>query len=122
MHGPTERMVAKLGKSYTVRNASGGGGRDTSSYSDDGSLTGVLERRSRTPQAVTLSSGEEVESTLEIRAVDVGPTIRERGDADGYPTKLVHPSAPDAETGPTYEVVASHPEDSGVTVLTVVRD
>lgn len=115
MHGPVQRLVKSRGNEYTVRNASGGGGRDSPNYSDDGTLTGVLERRSRTPQVAKLSSGEELESDLEIRAVDVTPTIVGRGES-GYPSKLVHPD------GHTYEVVATYPEDSGVTVLSVVRD
>lgn len=114
MLGPVKRMIASQGSEYTVRNASGGGGRDTPDYSDDGTLTGILERRSR-PSVETLSSGEEIASELEIRAVDIGPDIVGAGDSD-YPSKLVHPS------GQTFEVVATYPEDSGVTVLTVVRD
>ena len=74
MHGPAQRLITSRGKEYTVRNASGGGGRSSPDYSDDGTLTGVLERRTR-PTVETLSSGEAVESELEIRAVDVGPTI-----------------------------------------------
>lgn len=116
MHGPAQRLIKKRGREYTVRNASGGGGgRDVPDYSDDGTLVGVLEQRGR-PTTVTDSSGEEVESDLEIRAVDVTPAIREAGSAAGPPTKLAHPD------GQTFEVLAKHPEDSGVTVLTVVRD
>jgi hypothetical protein len=114
MHGPAQRLIKSRGTEYTVRNASGGGGRSSPDYSEDGTLTGVLERRTR-PTVETLSSGETVESELEIRAVDVAPTIVGQGGSD-YPSKLVHPD------GQTFEVVTSHPEDSGVTVLTVVRD
>jgi len=114
MHGPAKRLIQPQGVEYTVRNASGGDGRDPPSYSDDGTLTGVLEQRSM-PTVESLSSGEDVESDLEIRAVDVGPPIVGAGEED-YPTKLVHPS------GRAFEVLTTHPEDSGVTVLTVVRD
>jgi len=115
MHGPAQRLIRQGGSEYTVRNASGGGGRDTPSYSDGGTLTGVLEQRGR-PRGETDSSGTEVDADLEIRAVVDGQTIREAGSADGYPTRLVHPD------GHTYEVLSTLPEDSGVTVLTVVRD
>lgn len=115
MHGPVLRLIKQQGSEYTIRNASGGGGRDVPNYSDDGTIVGVIERRSRAPGTASTSAGEEIDSTLEIRAVVDGQTIREAGEAD-YPTKLVHPD------GRTYEVVASFPEDSGVTVLTVVRD
>lgn len=114
MHGSAQRLIKSRGNEHTVRNASGGGGRDTPSYSEAGTLTGVLERRS-TPTAETLSSGEEVATDLEIRAVDVTPEIVGAGETD-YPTKVDHPE------GRTFEVVATYPEDSGVTVLTVVRD
>ena len=107
-------MLQSRGVEYTLRNASGGGGRSSPDYSDDGTLTGALERRTR-PTVETLSSGETVESELEIRAVDIGPTIVGQGNSD-YPSKLVHPD------GQTFEVVTTHPEDSGVTVMSVVRD
>jgi len=113
--GAVARLISSEGKEYTVRNASGGGGRDTPDYSDDGTLVGVMERRSRTAQTAKASSGEEIETNLEIRAVDITPTIREAGESGGYPSRLAHPS------GQTFEVVESHPEDSGVTVLSVVR-
>lgn len=116
MHGPIVRMIKKQGVEYTVRNADGGGGRDTPDYSDAGTVVGVLEQRGM-PRTVTDSSGTDVESDLEIRGIpDDSVTIREAGSADGYPTKLVHPQ------GQTYRVLATLPEDSGVTVLTVVRD
>jgi len=116
MHGPIQRMIAKQGAEYTVQNATGGGGRDTPDYSDDGTVVGVLEQRGM-PRTVTDSSGTDIESDLEIRSLpDDSVTIREAGSADGYPTNLVHPQ------GQTYRVLASFPEDSGVTVLTVVRD
>jgi hypothetical protein len=116
--GAVSRLIESEGKEYTIRNASGGGGRDSPDYSDDGTLVGVIERRTRSASVETLSSGEEVESDLEIRAVyDSGSTtIREQGHSDGYPTKLVHPN------GQTYEVVATFDEDAGVTILSVVRD
>jgi hypothetical protein len=117
MHGPAQRLIRQRGTEYTVRNASGGsGGRDTPSYSDDGTLTAVLERQSRTPAVVTTSGGEDVESDLELRAVDDASTttIVEAGQSD-YPTKLVHPE------GQTYRVLATYPEDSGVTVIAVER-
>jgi hypothetical protein len=115
MQGPIQRMLEQQGVEYQLRNASGGGGRDTPTYSDDGTLVGVLEQRGM-PRTVADSSGEDVEADLELRTVLDGQTIREAGSADGYPTKLVHPQ------GQTFEVLASFPEDSGVTVLTVVRD
>ena len=115
MHGPAQRLIRSHGVEYQLRNASGGGGRDTPDYSDDGTLVGVLEQRGM-PRTATDSAGTEVESDLEIRAVVDGQTLREAGSADGYPTKLVHPD------GQTYRLLATFPEDSGVTVLTVVRD
>lgn len=115
MHGPAQRLIRKQGREYTVRNASGpSGGRDSPDYQDDGTIVAVLEQRGR-PRTVSLSSGEDVESDLELRAiVDDTTTIREPGD--GHPTKLVHPE------GKVYRVVAETPEDGGVTVLTVVRE
>jgi hypothetical protein len=117
MHGPAQRLIRQRGSEYTIRNASGGsGGRDTPSYSDDGTLTAVLERL-RGTTTVTNSGGTEIETDLKLRAVTgSGTTIREAGDADGYPTKLDHPD------GLTYRIMERHPEDSGVTVLLVVRD
>jgi hypothetical protein len=115
MHGPAQRLIQKQGSEYHVRNASGGGGRDTPSYGDDGTLVAVLEQRG-TPQTVQNSDGTEVEADLELRAVPDGATLREAGSADGYPTKLVHPQ------GQTYRLLATFVEDSCVTVLTVVRD
>lgn len=117
MHGPAERLIKKRGVEYTIKNATSTGGRSSPSYSDDGTLVGVLEQRSR-PTIETLSSGEAVESDLEIRAVydSSTTTIRGQGDGGGEPTKLVHPD------GHSYEVVVPHPEDGGVTVLMVVRD
>ena len=117
MLGPLERHIQQRGSTYTVRNASGGtGGRDTPDYADDGELVGVLEQR-RTPRRFTDSAGEDVESTLEIRAVpDETVTIDPVGTADGYPTILRHPNGID------YRVLDEHPEDSGVTVLSVVTD
>jgi hypothetical protein len=117
MHGPAARLIQSVGREYTIRNASGGsGGRSTPEYSDDGSLAGVLENRSR-PATTTDSAGEDVESDLEIRAVpgdDV--TVRPAGTADEYPSKLVHPN------GHTYRVLDEHKEDGGVTVYAVVTD
>jgi hypothetical protein len=117
MHGPAARLIQSRGLEYTVRNASGGGGRDTPSYSEDGTLVAVLERRSRSGQTATDSDGTEVDVDLEFRAVpDESVTIREAGSADGYPTLLEHPN------GRTYRVIAETPEDSGVTALSVVRN
>ena len=113
MLGPIARHIEQRGSDYTVRNASGGGGRDAPSYSDDGTIRAVLEQRDRA-ERTTDSSGADVESDLELRALADGVTIREAGD--GYATKFVHPN------GRTYQAVATHPEDSGVTVITVVRD
>lgn len=116
MQGPAARLIAILGVEYTIRNASGGaGGRDTPDYSDDGTVTGVLEQRGMA-RTSTDSAGEEVDSDLGIRAVLDGQTILPAGTADGYPTLLVHPN------GITYRVVDHHPEDSDVDVLSVVRD
>lgn len=120
-------MIKSRGREYTVRNASGGGGRDTPSYSDDGSLIGVVERRGM-PRTVRDSSGADVESDLEIRAIPDGVTLREAGSASGYPTKLfAEPLYGDSygelyAHGPAYRLLEKHTEDAGVTVLTVVRD
>jgi hypothetical protein len=116
MIGPQARNIRQRGKTYTIRNATDSGGdRTAPSYSDDGTLTGVLERRGMAT-VETLSSGDEVETDLEIRAVvDSSTTIVEAG-SDDYPTKLDHPS------GLTYRVLARYPEDSGVDVLSVERE
>lgn len=115
MHGQAKRLIQKMGRTYTVRNATGGsGGLDTPAYSDDGTVVGVIERRSR-PQAMTDSAGEDADGEAQIRVVpDGGVTIQPAGAADGYPTRLVHPG------GATYEVVDEFVEDGGVHVLTVV--
>ena len=116
MHGAIARLIQSQGKEYQLQNASGGGGRDTPSYSDGGTIVGVLERRGR-PQTATDSSGTEVETDLEIRAVpDDGTQLRPAGSNDGYPTLLEHP------TGAEYRLLDMHEEDGGVTVLTVVED
>ena len=116
MHGAIARLIKSRGKEYQLQNASGGGGRDTPSYSDGGTIVGVLERRGR-PQTATDSSGTEVETDLEIRAVpDDGTQLRPAGSNDGYPTLLEHP------TGAEYRLLGVHEEDGGVTVLTVVED
>ena len=116
MHGPIARLIQSQGKEYQLQNASGGGGRDTPSYSAGGAIVGVLERRGR-PQTATDSSGTEVETDLEIRAVpDDGTQLRPAGSNDGYPTLLEHP------TGAEYRLLDVHEEDGGVTVLTVVED
>lgn len=114
--GPYRRMVQQRGREYEVRNATGGGGdRTVPSYPEDpdATLVGVLERRSR-PTVETLSSGEEIETELELRALTDGVEIQERDETE-TPTRLTHPD------GPTYEVVARYPEDSGVDVLTLIR-
>jgi len=116
MHGPIARLIQSQGREYQLQNASGGGVRDTPSYSDGGTIVGVLERRGR-PQTATDSSGTEVETDLEIRAVpDDGTQLRPAGSNDGYPTLLEHP------TGAEYRLLDMHEEDGGVTVLTVVED
>lgn len=115
MHGAARRLIRSQGREYTVRNATGGEGRTTPDYSDDGTVVAVLERRSR-PSVEDISSGEAVETDLELRAVVDGVTIRGKGDTDGQPTKLVHPD------GRTFEAVTTYPEDSGVSVIPVVRD
>lgn len=116
MKGPLERMIRQRGEEYTVRNATGGSGRESPSYSDDGSVTGVIERRGQ-PRVTTDSAGEDVEVDLEIRVADTsGTTITESGASDSYPTRLIHPD------GNEYVVLEAHPEDSNVTVLSVVRD
>jgi hypothetical protein len=116
MIGPQTRNIRQRGKTYTIRNASDSNSdRTVPSYSDDGTLVGVLERRSQ-PTVVTLPSGDEIETELQLRAViDSGTTIVEAG-SDDYPTKLDHPS------GLTYRVLVRHPEDSGVDVLSVERE
>lgn len=117
MHGPVQRLIQSQGAEYTVRNASGGGGRDTPTYSDDGSLVAVIERRGLA-RTVTGSDGSDVAADLELRAVvDDTTTIREAGSSSGYPTKLVS-----STTSVVYRVVDSYLEDGGVTVLTVVED
>lgn len=118
MKGASRKAINAVGRDYTIRNASGGGGRDAPSYSDDGTLRAVIERRTLTPTIERQSAGEEVAVDLEIRAVydAASTTIREQGSSTGYPTKLVHPN------GQTYEVVATHDEDGDVTVIAVVRD
>lgn len=116
MQGPAQRLIKKQGKDYTIRNATGGGDRDLPSYSDDGTLTAVLERRGR-PRTVTDSAGTELEADLEIRAiVGSSTTIKTADDTDSYPTRLIHPN------GTTYRVLQQHEEDGGVTVLPVVVD
>jgi len=122
MVGPTKRLIQKQGREYEVYNAADSGGdRTTPNYGLDGNpdntLIGVLERRSRAPSTVTDSSGDDIESTLELRAVfDSSETTIVEAAEDDYPTKLVHPD------GPVYRVLAKFPEDSGVTVLTLERD
>lgn len=115
MHGAAQRLILARGTEYTVQNAAGGGGRDVPNYGDDGTLTAVVEQRSM-PRTFSKSEGTEIDADLELRAVvESGTTIREAGESGGYPTTLVGPSK-------TYRVVHRHPEDSGVTVLTVTED
>lgn len=117
MHGPQQRLIQSQGTEYTVRNASGGGGRDTPTYSEDGTLVAVIEQRSL-PRTVSDSDGADVEANLELRAVlDDSITLREAGAGDGYPTKLESNT-----TSVVYQVVDQHVEDGGITVLTVVED
>lgn len=116
MKGAEKKAIEAVGKQYAVRNSVGSerDGRSSPDYADVGQLTGVLERRS-TPTTVTLSSGEDVEIDLEIRAVDPEPNIIGQGNSN-YPTKLTHPN------GDAFEVVDTIPEDGGVTLITVVPD
>lgn len=118
MLGAERKLIAQQGETYTVRNASGGdGGRDLPSYSDDGTLVGVIRRSRGAPQPVPDSAGEDVTPDFEIRAVpDSSVTITPAGTADSYPTKLVGPG------GRGYRVLDEVTEDGGVTVLPVVRD
>lgn len=116
MQGAIKRLIRSQGNEYIVRNAEAPtGDRETPSYSEAGVVTGVLEQR-RMPRVETLSSGEEVETTLEIRVVTDAdsPDLVGAGQTE-FPSLLEHPD------GQTYRVVASFPEDSGVTVLTVDR-
>lgn len=115
MQGPAQRLIRSRGNEYDVQNASGGSGRDVPTYSSDGTLVGVLERRGR-PRMTTDSAGEDIETDLEIRAIVDGVTIVEAGTNDSYPTKLAHPS------GKEYRVLDEFPEDSGVSVLAVIED
>lgn len=118
MKGPAYRLIQSQGNEFDVHNATGGtGGRDTPDYSSDGTVVvGVLEQRGM-PKTMKDSAGEDVETDLEIRAVpDDNVTIQTAGTADGYPTKLIHPS------GQAYRVIDAFPEDSGVTVFRVVTD
>jgi hypothetical protein len=116
MIGPQARNIRQRGVEYTIRNATDSSGdRTTPSYSDDGTLVGVLERRGMAT-VETLSSGDEVETDLELRAVvdDSGALVE--AAEDDWPTKLEHPD------GLVYRVLAKYPEDSGVTVLTLERE
>lgn len=116
MPGPVQRLIQSKGTEYQVRNADGSGGRSTPAYNSGNTLVAVLERRGM-PQTATDSDGTEVETDLELRAVPGdGVTLRPAGSDDGYPTLLDHPS------GKTYRLIDKHPEDSGVTALTVVED
>lgn len=116
MKGAALRLIRKLGREYTVRNATGGsGGLDTPDYADDGTVIGgAIERRSR-PQAMADSAGEDVDGEAQIRIIPKdGVTISPAGGEGSYPTRLVHPD------GVVYEVVDTFIEDGGVHVLTVV--
>lgn len=116
MLGAIIRMIKSQGRDYVVHNATGGGGRTTPNYTDDGTLTAVLESR-REPRTVTNSDGTEVMIELEMRAVpDEDTTLRPAGDADGFPTLLEHP------TGVMYRVLDIYEEDNGVTVLSVEEE
>lgn len=116
MMGPQARNIRQRGREYTIKNASDSNAdRTVPSYSGDGTLVGVLERRSQ-PTVVTLPSGDEIETELQLRAViDSTTTIVEAG-SDDYPTKLDHPD------GLSYRVLVKHPEDSGVSILSVERE
>jgi len=115
MHGPIARMIQSQGQAYTVRNASGGGGRSTPSYSETGTVTAVLESRGM-PQTATDTDGTEVETDLELRVVDDGVTLVPAGSGEGYPALL------DGPNGRTYRLLDTYVDDGGVTVLTVVTD
>lgn len=127
MHAAIGRHIRSRGRSFSIQNATGGGGRDTPSYSDDGTLAGILERRGL-PRTVKDSDGVEVEADLEIRTIAGSATIREAGSTGGYPTKLISgPLFGDSYGssyghGTVYRVLNKHTEDGGVTVLTVVED
>jgi hypothetical protein len=116
MHGPQARNIRQRGTEYDVLNASDANAdRTVPSYSKTATLIGVLDRRTQ-PEVVELSSGEEVETTLQLRAVpDSSVTLVESGN-DDYPTKLDHPD------GLTYRLLVKYPEDSGVTVLSLERE
>jgi hypothetical protein len=117
MHGPAQRHIRQRGTEYEVRNATGSGSDlDMPNYSKTNTLVGTLEQRQRTPSVEGQSSGEDIDRELEVRAVyDTSQvTIREQGESD-YPTILRHSSGRD------YRVIATHPEDSGVTVIAVER-
>lgn len=117
MHGPARRLIESQGREYGVYNAAGDGrGIESPDYGSapDTTIVGVLEQRG-SPRSVSRSSGEDVESDLEIRAV-VDDSVTLRGAGAGHETLLEHPS------GQRYRVLGVLPEDSGVTVLTVVRE
>lgn len=115
MQGAIKQLIRSQGSEFDVQNATGGSGRDVPSYSKDGTLIGVLDRRGQ-PRTVTDTDGTEVEADLEIRAILDGTISINDVDEAGYPTRLVHPS------GERYRVMHTYSEDSGVSVLTVVED
>lgn len=115
MHGPAQRLIARQGEPYTIRNSTGGGDRSLPTYTDDGTLVAVIERRN-VPRTLTDSGGTEVKADLELRAVLDATTEITPAGASEHPTRLVGPS------GRAYRVVDEHIEDSGVTVLRVVAD
>ena len=107
-------MIRHIGKSYTVKNAKRSGQRSTPNYSPAGEVIGILEERA-TPSTHRDSSGEEVDSSMEIRATGYDVEFYDSGDSEYWPTRLEHPQ------GIEYEVVSMTPEDSGVIVLMVER-
>lgn len=114
MNGPTRRLVRKLGKEYTVKNAPReGGDRETPNYDEDGTVTAVLEQR-QMPRVERDSHGEEIEVNLELRVADAdAEQLHGAGSESHWPTRLEHPS------GRVYEAVDVHQEDGGVWVITV---
>lgn len=116
--GVIEQLIEEEGKKYKVRNApSSATSRSAANYTDDGSIVGVINQSRSTPNPMTKSDGTEIEPDLEIRAVvDSSQTLRPAGTDDGEPSKLVHPN------GNKYRVLDIHEEDSGVTVLPVIKE
>ncbi|WP_331232693.1 hypothetical protein [Natronorarus salvus] len=111
-----KRMIQRLGKPVTVRNATGGGGRTLPEYEADGEIAMIKERRGM-PRTLTDSDGSETEVSIELRCVPDGadPELSPAGEGS-QPTLLDHPE------GTTYRLLDTHVEDGGVVVLSVVED